>query len=312
MNISVIIVNYNTAALPLNCVDSIVEHTQGVSYEIIVVDNHSDEADVVLLRNDSRLQLLEQPENMGFGRANNIGARKASGEHMLLLNPDTRLVNDAITILYNYLEEHPNTGVCGGNILDAEGQPAHSYHMLLPSILSEMDFACGQLYRRLRYGRNAQYNHTGSPLRVAMITGADMMVRRSAWEETAGFDSAFFMYCEDADLCLRIQKQGYAIESVPQAQIIHLEGKSFVETQEHCRRSLQGRFTYFRKHYSTTYNVIADTLNLLTLLLATVICTLTLQSGPKHKYRQRLRLYWQMAYGRAPKATSSTHTIKTI
>lgn len=295
MDVSIIIVNYNTTALLLPCIDSIVEHTHGVSYEIIVVDNGSKEEHLAPLRDDDRFTLLEMNENLGFGRANNTGAKKAVGKHLFLLNPDTLLVNDAITILYKHLETYPDTGICGGNIYNKDMQPAHSYHVLFPSILSEMDFAFGQAYRRLRYGKNAQFNHTGKPLDVAMITGADMLVRRAAWEKAEGFDPAFFMYCEDADLCQRIKAQGYRIVSVPEASIIHLEGKSFIESETHCQRILNGRFTYFKKHYSRLYNKIADILNFSSLLTAIAVCTILRKRQQRKNYQQRLCIYRQMA-----------------
>lgn len=294
MNISVIIVNYNTASLLLQCVSSIIEHTRGVSYELIIVDNGSCEDDLELLRHESRFTLIELHENLGFGRANNAGVKEAKGEHIFLLNPDTILVNDAISILYKHLIEHPHTGICGGNIYNKEMQPAHSYHVLLPSILSEMDFACGQIFRRIRYGKNAQFNNTGKEMEVAMITGADMMIRRQAWEKVNGFDPAFFMYCEDADLCLRVKSQGYSIVSVPDASIIHLEGKSFVESEDHCRRVLDGRFTYFRKHYSWIYNKVSNILNISSLLAAIMVCTILSKRERRNNYSQRLRIYRQI------------------
>lgn len=295
MDVSIIIVNYNTTSLLLPCIDSIVEHTHGVSYEIIVADNGSNEESLAPLREDNRITLLEMRENLGFGRANNAGVQKATGKHLFLLNPDTLLVNDAITILYQHLETHPDTGVCGGNIFNKDMQPAHSYHVLFPSILSEMDFAFGQAYRQLRHGKNAQFNHTGKMKDVAMITGADMMVRRTAWEKVEGFDPAFFMYCEDADLCQRIKTQGYRIVSVPEASIIHLEGKSFAESETHCQRILDGRFTYFRKHYSRLYNKVADVLNIFSLLSAITVCAILRKRHRRKNYQQRLRIYRKIA-----------------
>lgn len=296
MNVSVIIVNYNTASLLLECVESIIAHTHDVGYEIIVVDNGSRKEELEILRQDNRFTLIEKHENLGFGRANNVGVAHSKGDHLFLLNPDTILVNDAISILYKHLIDHPQTGICGGNIYNKDMQPAHSYHTMLPSILSEMDFACGQFFRRIRWGKNAQFNHTGSMLEVAMITGADMMIRREAWEKVKGFDPDFFMYCEDADLCLRIKSQGYQIISVPDAKIIHLEGKSFVESEAHCQRVLDGRFTYFRKHHSLLYNSLANFVNISSLLAAVMVCGILFKHQKRKNYQQRLKIYCQKAF----------------
>ena len=295
MNVSIIIVNYNTTDLLLQCVDSIAKHTLGVSYEIIVVDNGSTEESLTALRKDQRIQLLEQHENLGFGRANNIGAAHAKGEHLFLLNPDTILVNDAISVLYQHLVNSPRTGLCGGNIFDKDMTPIHSHDRIYPSILSEMDIVFGHIYYKLRYGRNSWFNHTTKPMRVAMITGADMMIRREVWDKISGFDPLFFMYYEDSDLCVRIKEQGYDIVNIPKAEIIHLEGKSFHETKERCQRYFSGRHNYFHKHYSATYNRIADFLNTTTLAAACILCRVTAKEEARQKYSQRLQVYREIS-----------------
>ena len=218
MDVSIIIVNYNTTDLLLQCVDSIVTHTQGVSYEIIVVDNVSEKESLTPLRHDQRIRLVESNENLGFGRANNLGVASAHGGCLFLLNPDTILVNDAVTILYQHLLSTPRTGLCGGNIFDKDMLPIHAHDQIFPSILSELDIVFGHLYYKLKYGKNSWFNHTKAPMKVAMITGADMMIRREVWDKVSGFDPSFFMYFEDSDLCFRIKEQGYDIVNVPEAK----------------------------------------------------------------------------------------------
>ena len=293
MDVSIIIVNYNTTDLLLQCVNSIAASTHGVSYEIIVVDNGSREEQLQPLRGDSRIRLLEMNDNLGFGRANNAGAAQARGEHLFLLNPDTLLINDAITILYQYLKANPETGICGGNIYDENHTPIHSHDMLKPSMLSELDTVFGHIYYKLRYGKNSWFNHTGKPMRVALITGADMMIRREAWDKVSGFDPSFFMYYEDSDLCTQVAEAGYLIINVPQAKIIHLEGKSFHESRERSERYFNGRFTYFHKHYSSCYNTITDWLNMSSLKVASLSFRLLGKSEKSERYQQRLSVYKQ-------------------
>jgi GT2 family glycosyltransferase len=295
MDVSIIIVNYNTTDLLLQCVDSIVTHTQGVSYEIIVVDNGSREESLTPLRHDQRIRLVESNENLGFGRANNLGAASAYGECLFLLNPDTLLVNDAVTILYQHLLSTSSTGLCGGNIYDKDMLPIHAHDQIFPSILSELDIVFGHLYYKLRYGRNSWFNHTKTPMKVAMITGADMMIRREVWDKVSGLDPSFFMYFEDSDLCFRIKEQGYDIVNVPEAKIIHLEGKSFHVSRERDLRYFSGRKRYFYKHYSATYNWIADSINISTLGVATMLCRLMGKKEAWMKYRQRLEVYRELA-----------------
>jgi GT2 family glycosyltransferase len=294
MDVSIIIVNYNTAQLVLSCVDSIKRLTHGVSYEIIVVDNHSDAAELAKLKDNADFTLLALDENVGFGRANNAGAARSSTDYMLFLNPDTELINDAVSILYDYVNANAEVGICGGNLFDADKRPTHSYHRLMPSILSEMDFACRQLYRKLRFGNNAQFNNTGKPLDVAMITGADLMIRRKAWLQVEGFDPQFFMYCEDSDLCWRVKQHGWRIVSLPQAEIMHLEGHSFSQSEAREKRVLDGRFRFFRKHYSRLYNIVADALNVFTLAIAVIVYSVLCRSVQRRVYSQRLNLYLKM------------------
>lgn len=292
--VSIIIVNYNTSRLLIQCVDSIEKHVKGVDYEIIVADNASSEEELVLLRDDKRFTLIELDNNIGFGQANNAAARIAKGDYLFLLNPDTILINDAVSILYKYISSHQSVGICGGNLYDANIQPTHSYHRLFPSIISEMDFASGQLFRRILYGKNRQFNTTSHPIEVAMITGADLMIRHDVWTQLQGFDSKFFMYCEDADLCFRCKHIGYKIVSIPDAHIQHLEGKSFIESEKRCRRILEGRFIFFSKHYSPSYNRVSNILNIFSLKIAVIIYKLIGRDYAIANYRQRLRIYREL------------------
>ena len=293
--VSIIIVNYNTSHLLLHCVDSIEKHVKGVDYEIIVADNDSSEEQLLLLRNDKRFTLLELDENIGFGKANNAAAQIAKGDYLLLLNPDTVLLNDAVTLLFRYLNSHPKVGICGGNLYDSDLQPTHSFHRLFPSFLSEMDFALGQVYRKICFGGNAQFNSSTHPLEVAMITGADLMIRHDIWNELKGFDPHFFMYGEDADLCKRCKQLGYGVVAIPDAHIQHLEGKSFQESESHCRRILDGRFTYFNKHYGILYNKLTDAMNISSIHLAIFIYRIRRNERAVTKFSNRLRIYKEYA-----------------
>lgn len=291
MQVSIIMVNFNTSVLLLQSIDSIYEKVQGVEYEIIVADNCSKEEQRRLLRNDNRFQLIELPENLGFGQANNVAAKQAKGECLFLLNPDTKLMNDAVSILYNYMQKHQETGICGGNLFDGDMKPTHSFHRLFPGFLSELDFATGQIYRRLRFGKNSQFNYTSHTLPVAVITGADLMIRHSVWNLTKGFDPDFFMYYEDTDLCKRCIEHNYNIVSVPSAHIQHLEGKSFTESKGHCERNLHGRFTYFTKHHSPFYNKLTNLMNVCSLAMASLIFLCLGKGAMSKKYSQRLEVY---------------------
>lgn len=287
MDVSIIIVNYKTAQSALATVDSIYRFTQDITFEIIVADNASGDVDCQLLHSDKRIRVIELPSNLGFGRANNVASQCATGKYLFFLNPDTLLLNNAVKILAKYLDQHAQTGIVGGNLYDAQGQPTHSYHRLQPGILSELDFACGQFIRKLLYGKNAQFNHTTLPINVAMITGADLMIRRDIFNQIGGFDEQFFMYNEDADLCLRISQIGYQITNIPSAHITHLEGQSSADKLQRTQMIMNGRNTYLHKHHSIRYCEWANRLFRITHTLASVIYRLAGNTEKEQLYLHR-------------------------
>lgn len=257
MDVSVIIVNYHTEELILNCIKSVLEKTSDVDYEIIVVDNapmpnFGDELEAAFNKKASHpIRYLKMPENPGFGMANNAGFELAQGEFLFCLNPDTLLVNNAIGILHDYMKSHKDCGACGGNLYHMDMRRALSMRRILPGIFWEISESMKLHPERLRYGRNTRFNHTRRPMDVGYITGADLMLRADVTKELGGFSPDFFMYFEETDLCCRINKMGYRIVSLPQARIIHLEGKSFstekVNTAK-LRYYEESRAAYYRRN----------------------------------------------------------------
>jgi len=227
MDVSIIIVNYNTKDLLKQCIESVFAETRDIEYEIIIVDNASSDGSQQIIKDAfPTVTLVESPENLGFGRANNLGFEYAKGRHLFLLNSDTVLLNNAVKILSDYLDNNPEVGVCGGNLYAEKGVPTLSFRRRISSIFTELDaFFRGKLSRML-YKENIEFNHTGKPLKVGYITGADMMLRASVFDAVGKFDPDFFMYSEDVELTYRIRKSGLFVFSIPDAQIIHLTGRS--------------------------------------------------------------------------------------
>lgn len=217
--VSIIIVNYNTRKLLEDCILSIDKYTRDVNYEIIVVDNNSEKnslSSVVDKYPAVRFHFSE--ENLGFGRANNIGASIAKGEYLFFLNPDTLLINNAVFILYEYLKQHSDVGICGGNMYRADMSPASSFY--------DIDFLTYEYKIIFNIKRYPGFNYTDKPKEVKVIVGADLFIRKSVFLEFGGFDKDFFMYFEEVELCYRLHKANYKIVSVPFAEIIHLQGGS--------------------------------------------------------------------------------------
>lgn len=227
MDVSVVIVNYNTKELTRNCINSVLSKSSQIDLEIIIVDNASTDGSKDIFANDSRIVFVPLSDNLGFGRANNEGFKRATGKYVLCLNPDTLLLNNAIGILCDFMNRHPEVGVCGGNLYDADMNPTHSFRMALPSFLWEVDYHLGYFCSKLFWGKSLEFNFSGKPKSVGYVTGADMMIRKDVLDKTGGFSKHFFMYYEECELTYRIKNLGYKVFSVPEAKIQHLEGKSF-------------------------------------------------------------------------------------
>lgn len=261
IDVSVIIVNYNTSVLIKNLLKTIEDKTEGVSCEVIVVDNNPIEQFSIDLKDYlDKIIYLPLKENVGFGRANNEGLKVAKGRNIFFLNPDTLLLNNAIKILSDYLDNNEKVGVCGGNLYDKDMNPIHSFIRTLSSSLWDLNNLLGNLIFKFLYGKNIQFNYTKKPLSVGYVTGADMMVKRSVLDKVGGFDPDFFMYYEETELSYRIRKAGFDIVSVPDAEIIHLEGQSFKIKEERIRRMITSQKLYDNKTNKNRVSVFISNL----------------------------------------------------
>ena len=250
MDVSIIYVNYKTAQLIIDSICSVKQLTSGIEYEIIVVDNNSDDNSEELIHAVApEVTYIRSKENIGFGRANNLAASLAKGDYIFFLNPDTILQNNAISVLVTYLTNNPTVGACGGNLVDEELSPANSFARFFPSYFEEVLNIFYLNRATWSASRSKNYNHTTSPLSVASIVGADLMIPRKVLDSVGWFDPDFFMNFEETELCFRIKKAGYAIISLPSAQIIHLEGKSSYISASRLERFFHGQYIFFFKRY---------------------------------------------------------------
>jgi GT2 family glycosyltransferase len=250
IDVSVIYVNYRSAGLIMDSIRSVKEKTEGIACEIIVVDNASgDDSQSLICSAFPDVIYIQSAENLGFGRANNLGIEQAKGECFFFLNPDTLLLNNAIAILYKQLTETPKAGACGGNLFDERKQPAGSFSRIFPSFGWEIASIAYLSPFVFPSPRSKDFNYTRKPLAVASVTGADLMVKRSVWQETGGFDAAFFMNYEETEWCYRIRKKGYKIFSFPDAEIVHLEGRASGIKEARLSLLCEGQYIYFSKLY---------------------------------------------------------------
>jgi len=237
-SVSAIIVNYKSGAYAAECIRSLLDQKYD-SLEIIVVDNASGDGSVDLLRSafGNVITLIESPDNLGFGQANNLAASHAKGDYLLLVNPDARLLDNAfISTLVSFLEQQPAIGIAGPEIHEPSKQ---KYVLPKKKYPSE-----GRLKNR-----DALKRLPGS---YAWILGACMCLKRSLYEQIGGFDPDFFLYGEDTDICLRVRKAGYQVGYCEAAKLTHVGGASEVAAipLDKFLRNKRGFFLFCRKHYA--------------------------------------------------------------
>lgn len=260
MDVSIIIVNYNTCALTLQCLRSVYEKTTELSFEVIIVDNASSDDSVVQIKQQfPQVTLIESAENLGFGKANNLGFEYSSGDYIFLLNSDTLLINNAVALLWEFLEKHSEIAIAGGQLYEADGTtPTHSYCYLFPSLLMELDILLrGAITHRIEKRRLKYVTKNGFD-EVAYITGADMMLRRSDIQELGFFDPSFFLYFEETELSYRFHRHGKLSVFFPKAKIVHIAGASFPLAKARSTFYLEGRSNYYMITHSWFYHMICN------------------------------------------------------
>lgn len=232
MDVSIIIVNYNTLQLTKDCLDSIFKHTKDLAFEVILVDNNSIDGSVDCFSKDKRLIFIEAGKNLGFGRANNLGLKQAKGKYIFFLNSDTLLVNNAVKEFYDFAESTTGKiGAIGCLLRDKAGNVIHSFSKF-PSINWVFNSVIvAHIYQILFHKKYQLYDITNADVSqiafcVDYVTGADLFVNRNVINECGAFDSDFFMYYEETEMQYRWTKRGYLSYIIKSPHIIHLEGGS--------------------------------------------------------------------------------------
>lgn len=259
IDVSIIIVNYNTKKLLSQCISSIVKMTKDISYEIIVVDNASKDGSVDMLKkNYSNVRVIEAGSNLGFGRANNLGMENAYGKYYLLLNSDTLLLNNAIKIFYDKAQalkrRNLKFGGLGAILIGSDMQTCNSFGRFATPILQLR----WELSKYFRFLKDRSINHpdkVSDTINVDYITGADLLIPKEVYEITRGFDPDFFMYCEEVDLQKRMENLGLSRLIIPGPEIIHLEGGSDdsqkkVWSVTRLKYLYKSKRLYFKKHFN--------------------------------------------------------------
>jgi len=231
IDVSIIIVNYNSAVLLKNAVNSILDKTKDLNYEIIVVDNASSDGSgkEIELHFKEKIIYIQSPENIGFGRANNLAIKKASGTYIFFLNPDTILLNNALKEFLDFAKQNIqlNIGALGSLLLNEKLQYTTSFGTF-PSIRNvlktKFEAIIHIIYKQNKQNSVLTINDFEFPLYIDFITGADLFVPKKNLSMIGDFDSDFFMYCEETDLQKRMADFGFLRLIIQGPKIIHIEG----------------------------------------------------------------------------------------
>ncbi len=258
-DVSVIYVNWNSAREILASVASVRQRTAGVSFEIIVVDNASAEGVEPLVRRD--ISLIRNQRNAGFGAGCNIGARHATGEFLLFLNPDTMLLNDALSILMAFMRGRPQCGAAGPLTREQDGAILFGAGRALPSLWREF-LEHSTLTFRFPGNRIAGmpyysfWDHC-STREVEALQGSCMMFRKEVFDRIGEFDERFFLYYEETDLCKRLRDAGLKVFYVHDAEILHTGKRSTTKRYKTVDvmvfRYFESAWCYFVKHNGLPY-----------------------------------------------------------
>ena len=232
-NVSLLIVSYNVCQYIAHAIDSIVK-SDFDDFEIIIIDNNSFDNTVPYLKERyghlRQIKIIQNQENIGFGKAVNQAAKIAKGQYYLILNPDTIIQEETISTLKDYLEHNPKVGMIGPKILNADGTLQLACKRSFPTLRVALPKLLGfsRLFPSSKWAGkyNLTYLNEDQISSVDAISGSCMFIRSFLFHELKGFDERFFMFGEDLDLCSRIWKNNYEVHYVPNTQIIHYHGES--------------------------------------------------------------------------------------
>ncbi|HSR29871.1 MAG TPA: glycosyltransferase family 2 protein [Anaerolineae bacterium] len=310
-DLSIVIVNWNVRALLRRCLQSVVAPAKpcpadGVwnigdwRLEIIVVDNASSDGSPDMLRAEfPMVRLIANDENRGFTAANNQGLALAQGRYVLLLNPDTEVVGDALAAMLGYMDTHPETGALGPKLVYPDGSLQASRRRFPTFLTALVESTVVQEWWSDNWILRHYYiadvpDDAIQP--VDWVVGACLLIRREAYEQVGGLDEGFFMYSEEMDWCRRIKSAGWQVVYLSTTTVIHHEGKSSEQVVPARHIHFQSsKVRYFRKHHGTFQ---AETLRWF--LLSTYVYQLGREGfkwlvGHKRPLRaERVRAYYQV------------------
>ena len=292
--LSIIIVNYNSGEDLIVCINSIRKYLINISYEILLVDNNStDNSRELLKENFKDIQKYFLQTNTGYAFANNYGIKKSIGDYILLLNPDTTLIDYSLEKMIQFLYNNSYVGVVGPDLISSKGEdhlPPDYFPLLKHQIMEALFFH--KYYSRYRKKAHHQrIENNLLPYEVDWVSGSCFLFRKEVFKQTGGFDEQFHIYAEDVDWCKRIRDRGWKIFSFLECKIVHLKGTS---THKDYYSLVLNRYKskriYAQKHYTPIKFIILHICVLIGLILR-IMGVPFKKSNNMNEKKQRLRGY---------------------
>ncbi|MGJ8583657.1 MAG: glycosyltransferase [Marinosulfonomonas sp.] len=255
--LTIIVVSYNTKALTLKCLETLMANTKSAVFHTVVIDNASSDGSAKAIRaRFPQVELIDSDENLGFAKANNLIAKAVTTKWTLLLNPDTEVYDGAIDRIVAFAETHPENGIYGGRTVFPDGSLniASCWNRITP-----WSAFCSAVGLSAAFPKSPAFNteaiagwNRDTVREVDIVVGCFFLIRSTLWHELGGFNEKYFMYGEESDLCLRAIKRGAKPIIVPDAEIMHLVGASSARRVDKTIMVARARATLIRDHWPTT------------------------------------------------------------
>jgi len=294
LDISIIVVSFNTKGLLLDCLASVFETVQGISFEVWVVDNNStDGTEEAIRERYPTIKIIKNTENLGFAAANNQAFRQMNGDYALLLNTDAVLANGAVKELFDFMKANPDAGMACGQLLNLDGSSQNS----IANFPTTLTLLSNETLLRILFPKKypSKRREYVSPLKIDSCIGACLMARKKAMDDIGFFDERYFFFFEETDWAYRMKRGGWAIYLVPTAKIFHAQGKT-VGSNLHARIMFyRSRYLFFKKWNPHSYPLFC--LVIFLRLIANIILSLTgllFTGGFNNSIRKRFIVYIQL------------------
>lgn len=258
MQLSVIILNYNVRYFLEQCVLSVQDALSSIEGEIIVIDNNSSDDSCEMIRSRfPDVKLIQNTENLGFPKGNNIGVAQAKGDYICILNPDTVVAEDTFIKVLAFAKEQHDLGIVGVNLIDGAGNFLPESKRGIPTpwvaftkIAGLYKFFPKSKYCNKYYAQHLQENETG---KVEILVGAFMVMKRDLYCEIGGFDEDCFMYSDDIDLSYMVLKKGKTNYYFSETTVIHYKGESTIKDEKYMKRFQEAMNFFYKKHFKVSF-----------------------------------------------------------